>query len=177
MNLPSITLSLQPRKLGRHSGACLTMDIRVPVEDFALRIRERLLAVSKDREAMTQKVRDLARQKGHNYDEIMAAEWYELPEACKYLFTWHSSAPGQESQQENNNNDDMAPPSPRLAISRSELTPRSTVSLGSMGGSQLSSSGKMPEVEDALRSLQVNQVGVVCVISNEVLWNLERMCV
>ena len=138
------------------------MDIRVPVEDFALRIRERLLAVSKDRETMTQKVRDLARQKGHNYDEIMAVEWYELPEACKYLDTRNSTTPVQEPRDESSCNDDIAPSSPRLTISRSELTPRSIVSLSSMGISKMLSGNRISEVEEGMRGLQVNQVGVMC---------------
>ena len=135
------------------------MDIRVPVEDFALRIRERLVAVSQDREAMTQKARDLARQRGLNYEDIMDAEWYELPEACKYLT---SSSPGPEPCRESNG-DTTTPPSPRLTISPSELTPRSTLPHRNMNGLMLSSSEKeMNMVDDAFsRNLQVSQVSCV----------------
>lgn len=164
----SLVLSSQPRKLGRHSGASITMGIRVPHEDFALQIRERLMAVSKDRDAMTQKVRDLARQKGQTFDEIMAEEWFELPEARKYLLTCGSPEPGLEAelQEERNgidDDEDNRPPSPRLTISPSELTPRS-ISLNGMGVSHLhASSGKrMKEVEEAVQNMRINnQVGVV----------------
>lgn len=137
------------------------MNISVPVEDFFLRIRERLMAVSKDRDAMTRKVQDLARQKGHTFEEIMAAEWYELPEARKYLITRTPTDPGEEPLEEESNivDDDEMVPSPRLTISPSELTPRSTMSLGEMGCRNSSSSRKqMKEVEDAMRNIHVNHV-------------------
>ena len=134
------------------------MDIRFPVADFAFQIRERLVAVSQDREAMIQKARDLARQRGLNDKDIMAAEWYELPESCKYLT---SSCPGPKPCRESSG-DAAAPPSPRLTNSPSELTPWSTLPYRNMSGSMLSSSEKeMTMVDDAFRKLQVSHVNSV----------------
>lgn len=68
-----------------HPEAYLKEGKPVSREEFALMVRERLLAVSKDRDGMTIKARDLLRQQGKTYDEIMSAQWYDLPETCKYL--------------------------------------------------------------------------------------------
>lgn len=57
------------------------------MQKFTRNLRERLLAVAKERTAMTTKARDLLRQQGMSYGEIMSAEWYMLPEAQKYLNT------------------------------------------------------------------------------------------
>lgn len=49
-------------------------------EVFFWSVRECLLAVAKDREAMTWKVRNLLRERGRSYNAIMSAEWYNLSE-------------------------------------------------------------------------------------------------
>lgn len=49
-------------------------------EAFFKYVRERLLAVARDRDVMTRKVRNLLREHGRSYDEIMSAEWYNLSE-------------------------------------------------------------------------------------------------
>ncbi len=146
---------MQPRKLGRHSGASLSMNVRVPEEEFYYRIKERLSAVSKDRDAMTMKARDLARQKGQTYDEIMVAEWYELPETRKYLLV---RSEGESPEEANSTieeligeDNDERPSSPRLTISPSELTPRTAVS-----DVEVSSRMRPPsQLEDGMRNLHV----------------------
>lgn len=54
-------------------------------EAFFLYVCERLLAVAKDREAMTWEARNLLRQCGKSYNEIMSAEWYNLSEVESHL--------------------------------------------------------------------------------------------
>ena len=134
------------------------MDIQFAVTDFALQIQERLISVSQDREVMTHKAQDLARQRGLNNKDIMAAEWYELPESCKYLT---SSCPGYKPYRESNG-DTTIPSCPRLTNSPSELTPWSTLSHQNKNDSMLSSSEKeMSVVDDAFRNLPVSQVSSV----------------
>lgn len=69
----------------RNQTVFLTENKTVTREEFVLRVHERLVAVSKDRDAMTLKARDLQRQQGKSYEEIMSAQWFDLPEAFKYL--------------------------------------------------------------------------------------------
>lgn len=71
----------------RRGDVYLSEGMVVSKEELALRIRERLVAVAKDRETMTLKARDLLRQHGKSYEEIMSTQWYDLPETCKYLLT------------------------------------------------------------------------------------------
>lgn len=111
---------------------------------------------------MTQKARNHLRQKGKSYEEIMAAEWFDLPETSKY-FAPESPPSGRRSQQQNGRK--LHPPSAHHILSPLEIHSPSNVSMGS---SQVSmpqqrmehiSSLAMREVEDAVRDLQVtNQV-------------------
>ena len=153
------------RRKGRYSGASLSMNHRVPEEDFFVRIKERLVAVTKDRDAMVMKARDLARQKGQSYDEIMSVEWYEHPEARKYLSVVEVEEgvtslmvidENGSSELMSNKEDEEGidrPRSPRLTISPSEFaTPRSAAS--DMEVSRIMSSSQHQLEEDA-RKLRI----------------------
>ena len=57
------------------TGVSYAKDKSATQEEFFAMVRERLLAVHKDRETMTQKVRDQARKQGNmSFDEIMVSD-------------------------------------------------------------------------------------------------------
>ena len=62
-------------------------------EAFFMYVRERLLAVARDRDVMTWKVRNLLRQRGKSYKEIMSAEWYNLSEVESSLSPHSNDGP------------------------------------------------------------------------------------
>jgi len=146
------------------------MNHRVNEEEFFFRIKERLVAVTKDRDAMVMKARDLARQKGQSYEEVMSVEWYEHPESRKYL----NVVEGEEGSgvlaltviEENGTSELLSkdeedverPGSPRLMISPSEFTtPRSAASDAEV--SRIMSS----KLEEEARKLRIG--GSVSVVS------------
>ena len=152
----------------------MTQGKPVSREEFALRVRERLQAVYQDRETMTQKARDMLRQQGKTFNEIMTAEWYDLPEASKYLFP-----PNQPEERENSppqSNSKLHPPSTHHALSPEVHTPSSTSTICNRSSTsticnrsdqrqqqqqQHINNLALREVEDAMRDLQVtNQVHV-----------------
>lgn len=68
-------------------GPHVARDKPISHEGFMALVRERLLAVMKDRDTMKRKAQDQARQQGKSFEDIMAIEWFELPEAAKYIHT------------------------------------------------------------------------------------------
>lgn len=125
-------------------------------EEFAQRVYERLSAVAKDREHMTVKARDLRRQQGNTFEEIMSAQWYDLPEARKYL----DSEPTQNSTPST-----IHPPTNHHMLSPLEIhSPESSRTPGSGELDHLNGMG-MIEVEDALREWNISssQQSQVCV--------------
>lgn len=142
--------SLQHRKSHRaYGGAYLTESKYVSREEFALQLRERLYAVAKDRDTMTMKARDLLRQRGLSYEEIMSAQWYDLEEACKYLKTVDLPSGSQSG-------DCLQPPS-----SHHQLSPLEVHSPGPTGmpGLRQGSLNGMRDVDEAMREWHVsNQV-------------------
>ena len=119
--------------------------------EFARQVYDRLVAVAKDRENMTLRARDLRRQQGNKtYEEIMAAQWYDLPEACKYL---QSEQPPAQS----GGMTGLHPPANPRALSPLEIH-------SPTGSSRTPGSGEMDhldgmgmkEVEDALREWNVS---------------------
>lgn len=109
-----------------------------------MRVREQLLGVGKDREAMTVRARDMMRQRGNmSYEEIMAAEWYTLPEARKYLDAESDISVSQKLQ----------PSSTQHPLSPLEVrSPGSTPSLV-----QPSSSSQMRDVQEAMKEWRISQ--------------------
>lgn len=116
-------------------------------EEFARCVRERLLAVSKDREAMSLRARDMMRQRGNKtYEEIMAAEWYSLPEARKYLDTESDISVSQSNRK-------LHPSSTQHPLSPLEVrSPDSTPSLV-----QSSGSSQMRDVQEAMKEWRISQ--------------------
>ena len=158
--------SPQPKKSSRRvfPDAYITAEHTVSKEEFAMRIRERLQAVFKDREAMTQKARDMLRQQGKTYEEIMAAQWYDLPESYKYLL------PASVEDRCTQDNSRLRPSSAHHILSPLDIqSPASTLC---SGASHLShreaehiSSLAVEQVESALREFQVtNQVCALCAL-------------
>ncbi len=79
----------QPRshRRGPHSSTYVTKDKPVTDEKFAALVVDRLRAVIMDRDGMTQRVRDRARQQKMNYDDIMVCTvivvvWCLVFETC-----------------------------------------------------------------------------------------------
>ncbi len=117
-------------------------------EEFARQVYERLAAVAKDREHMTLRARDLQRQHGKTYNEIMAAQWYDLPEACKYLYS--------EQPVQSNGTSSLHPPANHHPLSPLEIhSPGSSRTPGSGNMDHLNGMG-MREVEDALREWNIS---------------------
>ena len=140
----------QPRKR-IHNGAYLTEHKYVSKEEFFLTLRERLLAVSKDRDAMTHKARNLLRQNGKTYDEIMSAQWYDLPEACKYL-QGSDLPPNAVGPVSHGGNGTLQPPS---SSSHHPLSPLEVHSPTSTPGLRVEPGG-MRDVEEAMREWRVS---------------------
>ena len=65
---------------------------------------------------MTTKARNLLRQRGMSYEEIMSAEWYMLPEAQKYL---DGSMPSNSLELGSNVNQQVSPPPLAVSLSLS----------------------------------------------------------
>ena len=109
-----------------------------------MRVRERLLAVGKDREAMTLRARDMMRQRGNmTYEEIMATEWYSLPEARKYLDT-DSDIPVSQSRK-------LHPSSTQHQLSPPEVrSPDSTPNL-------VQPNSQMRDVQEAMKEWRISQ--------------------
>lgn len=74
MTVPPTQAKSHSRRSGRGHAASdtyLTKDKQVSRDRFAALVQERLHAVQKDREGMTKRVREIARQQKKAYNEIM----------------------------------------------------------------------------------------------------------
>lgn len=102
--------------------------------------------MGKDREAMTLKARDLLRQRGKSYEEIMSAQWFMLPETRKYLETDDTAAVPAS-------NGTLHPPSSHHMMSPLEVRSPDPNSQGQLATPQGSHQPGMPmrDVEEAIR--------------------------
>ena len=166
----------QPRKAHRiHGGTYLSEHKVVSREEFARQLRERLYAVSKDRETMTMRARDNLRQRGLSYEEIMSAQWYDLPEVCKYLQTGVSDIPLQSAPSQASSNLQQ-PSSSHHQLSPLEVhSPNPTPLPGLHQGSLEHVNNGMRDMEEAMRDWRISNhqvrlcvlviVGIYCELS------------
>lgn len=97
---------------------------------------------------MTMKARDLLRQRGLSYEEIMSAQWYDLPEACKYLQTASDIPPSTAGSQTSSS---LQAPS-----SYHQLSPLEVHSPGHPTGMPSLRQGSMDGMEEAMREWRVS---------------------
>lgn len=144
----------RPQQVGLH----ITKDKPVTQEEFGALLYDRLQAVQKDREAMEMKARERARKQGKSYSEIMAIEWYDLPERTKYL-KFDQSTPSSRAETTSENSQ-LKVPTAKHTLSPSLYSPSGTPrsSSGQKAMAHINSLG-LREVQDALKDLEImNQV-------------------
>lgn len=100
---------------------------------------------------MTMKARDLLRQRGLSYEEIMSAQWYDLPESRKYLPELPPSAPGSQTSSS------LQPPSSHHQLSPLEVhSPGSVAGMPGLRQGSLEHVNGIRDVEEAMREWRVS---------------------
>jgi hypothetical protein len=131
------------------AGPLAKKDKPVTREDFVAMVSERLMAVAKDRDTMKKRAQDQARQQGKSYEEIMAIDWYDLPNSIKYDRFLGSAPPPMVSGDLPRGGDLSPPHSPSLGP---YANPQSKLAIEQ---GQLA----QHEIQDALKDLEItNQV-------------------